>query len=303
MRARPVLARAACLLLAGAIGAGAQDAPTFRTEARLVVLAATVRNARGELVTDLDRGAFTVYENGKPQRIALFRKDDVPVSMGLLVDNSGSMRSKRAKVAAAALAFVRASNPLDEVFVVSFADRVRVDVPMTHDVRALEAGLARVDSIGGTAMRDAIDEGERYLLAHATRERRVLLVVTDGNDNASTASAARIQRLAEERGVSIYAVGLLNDEDASKAKRARHELDRLVETTGGVAYYPESVDAVDSVALDLARQIRSQYLIAYAPGNQALDGSYRRVRVTAAGPEPLSVRTRTGYRALPGASR
>ena len=279
---------------------GAPQAPTFRAEARLVVLHATVKNHRGELVTALDREAFTVYEDGKRQRITLFRKDDVPVSIGLLIDNSGSMQSKRAKVEAAALAFVRASNPLDEVFVVNFADKVRVDVPMTSDTHALEAGIARVDSIGGTAMRDAIEEGERYLAEHATRDRRVLLVVTDGNDNASTASPSQIQQLAEDRGVSICAVGLLDDADPSKQKQARHELDRLTETTGGVVYYPESVDEIDSVALDLARQIRNQYTIAYAPSNQALDGSYRKIKVTVADHEPLTVHTRTGYRATPG---
>jgi Ca-activated chloride channel homolog len=287
-----------------AIGAHvvARQTPTFRTEARLVVLHATVKNERGELVTDLRRDAFAVFEDGKRQRIALFRNDDVPVSIGLLIDNSGSMRLKRAKVEAAALAFVRASNPLDEVFVANFADRVRVDVPMTHDIHALESGLARVDSIGGTAMRDAFDAGERYLLEHATHDRRALLVVTDGNDNASTCSSAQIQRWAEERGVSIYAVGLLNDQDPSKAKQARHELSRLTETTGGVVYYPDTIDEIGGVALDLARQIRSEYTIAYAPANQALDGSYRRIRVVASGRAPLTVHTRTGYRAAPDAA-
>ena len=278
----------------------AQEAATFRTEARLVVLHATVKNDRGELVTDLARDAFTVFEDGRRQPIALFRKDDVPVSIGLLIDNSGSMRSKRAQVEAAALAFVRASNPLDEVFVVNFADKVRIDVPMTSDIHRLETGLARVDSIGGTAMRDAIDAGERYLAEHATRERRILLVVTDGNDNASSASSSQIQQLAEERRVSIYAVGLLNGEDPSKAKQARRELSRLTETTGGVVYFPDTIDEIGGAAEELARQIRNQYTIAYAPTNQAVDGSYRRIRVTARSREGLVVHTRTGYRATPG---
>jgi Ca-activated chloride channel family protein len=279
------------------VGAVAQETAVFRTEARLVVLHATVKNGRGEMVTDLGRDAFSVYEDGKRQRIALFRNDDVPVSIGLLIDNSGSMRSKRAKVEAAALALVRASNPLDEVFVINFADTLRVDVAMTNDIHALEAGIARVDSIGGTAMRDAIEAGERYLVEHATRDRRVLLVITDGNDNASTASAEQIQRLAEARSVSIYGVGVLNAGDPAKAAQARRELNRLSETTGGVAYYADSVDQINEVALDLARQIRNQYTMAYQPANQALDGSFRRIKVTAAGRETLTVHTRTGYRA------
>src|SRR5207302_586002 len=151
-------------------------------ETRLVVLYATVRNERGEVVTNLDRGAFTVLENGRRQPIALFRRDDIPVSLGLLIDNSGSMRRKRERVEAAALALVRASNPQDEVFVMNFADKPHLDVALTTDLRLLEAGIARLDSIGGTAMRDAVDVGGRYLSEHAARDRRVLVIVTDGND-------------------------------------------------------------------------------------------------------------------------
>jgi len=244
MRVGLLAALALCVVVG--MQAGAQETPVFRTEARLVVLHATVRNDRGELVTDLARDAFTVFEGGKRQRIALFRRDDVPV---------------------------------------------------TNDIHLLEAGLARVDSIGGTAMRDAIDAGERYLTERATRDRRILLVVTDGNDNASSSTSSQIQQLADERRVSIYAVGLLNDEDPSKAKQARHELSRLTETTGGVVYFPDTIDEIGSVAEELARQIRNQYTIAYQPTNQAVDGSYRSIKVTATGREPLTVRTRAGYRA------
>src|SRR5215467_14301080 len=139
----------------------------FRSETRLVVLHVTVTNNHGELVRDLPQQAFTVFENGKRQPISIFRSDDVPVSVGLLIDNSGSMRPLRAKVEAAALAFARASNPDDELFVLNFADRVRVDVPMTSDLHVLEASIGRVDSIGGTALRDAIHTGEVYLGDHA----------------------------------------------------------------------------------------------------------------------------------------
>jgi Ca-activated chloride channel family protein len=270
--------------------------PAFHAETRLVVLHATVRNSRGELVTNLDRGAFTVYENGKRQPIKVFRRDDIPVSLGLLIDNSGSMRPVRARVEAAALAFARASNPLDEMFVLNFADKVRIDVPFTSDVAVLEAGIARVDSIGGTAMRDAVEAAESYLNDHAARDRKVLLVITDGNDNASAASLERIRQTAEQREIAIYAIGLFGE--ASRAKVAHHELDQLAERTGGLAYYPPSIEAVDDVALDIARQIRQQYTLGYAPLNQALDGSYRSIRVAVAGAERFSVRTRTRYRAV-----
>jgi VWFA-related protein len=282
------------LALLPLVGARAQQ-PAFRAETRLVVLHATVRNARGELVTNLERGAFTVYENGKRQPVTLFRRDDIPVSLGLLIDNSGSMRALRSKVEAAALALARASNPQDEIFVLNFNDKARIDVPFTSDVNVLEAGIARVDSIGGTAMRDALEMAQTYLGEHGTRDRKVLLVITDGIDNASVVTRDRIEKQAEERDTVIFAVGLFGAED--RGKQGRHELGQLTERTGGMAYYPAGIDEIGAVALEIARQIRNQYTIAYAPLNQALDGTYRKIRVTVAARERLSVRTRAGYRA------
>jgi VWFA-related protein len=294
-----MLARLAITLAAAVV----MQAPAFRVETRLVVLQVSVRTGRGGLVTDLERGAFTVYENGKPQPISVFRRDDIPVSLGILIDNSGSMRSRRATVEAAALAFARASNPDDELFVLNFADKPHIDVPFTSDVRVLEAGIARVDAIGGTAMRDAVDLAEAYLTDHATLDRKVLLVITDGNDNASLASLERILQQAAQHDIVIYAVGLLNAERPSSAEHARHELDQLTEKTGGLAYYPPTIEAIDAVTLDIARQIRNQYTLAYAPLNQALDGSYRTIRVRIAARERLSVRTRAGYYAAPARAR
>lgn len=277
----------------------AQDQPTFRTQARLVVLQATVTNGRGELVTNLDRQAFTVREDGKPQAITLFGRDDVPVSVGILIDNSGSMRSKRQTVEAAALAFVRASNPQDEVFVMNFADEPHLDVPFTTSIAKLEAGIGRADAIGGTAMRDAVDAAADYLKANATNERRALLVMTDGQDNTSVTPMDRIRRKLERSEAVIFAIGMLAEESAPRAARARHELEACAEMTGGHAYFPERVDEINTTVLDVARQLRSQYTIAYAPQNPALDGSYRRIHVVARGVERLTVRTRAGYLASP----
>jgi Ca-activated chloride channel family protein len=209
------------------------------------------------------------------------------------------MRTLRGRVEAAALAFVRASNPLDEAFVLNFADKPRLDVPLTSDMRKLEAGVARVDSIGGTALRDAVDTAETYLGEHAGRDRRILLVITDGRDNASTATLRQIQQASERTDTVVYAVGLFSDAQSSNGKQGRHELDQLTQHTGGAAYYPTSVDEVDAIVRDLARQIRNQYTIAYAPTNQALDGSYRRIRAEARGPGRLVVHTRAGYVAAP----
>jgi VWFA-related protein len=295
MRPRVRVALALTLILpANIVGQQA----VFRADTRLVVVHATVRNGRGELVTTLNRDAFAVYENGKRQAITLFRRDDIPVSLGLLIDNSGSMRAVRSKVEAAALALARASNPQDEMFVLNFNDKAHIDVPFTSDLRVLEAGIRRVDSIGGTAMRDAIDLAQGYLVEHGMRDRKVLLVITDGIDNASVATREHVEKQAEQRDTVVFAVGLFGDEERNR--RGRHELDQLTGKTGGLAYYPASIDEVGSVALEIAHQIRNQYTIAYAPTNQILDGSYRTIRVTATGPERLSVRTRAGYLATAG---
>jgi Ca-activated chloride channel homolog len=274
-----------------------QSPPAFHTGTRIVVLQATVTNGTGQFVTDLDQHAFTVYENGKRQSITVFRRDDVPVSLGLVIDNSGSMRTQRTKVEAAALAFARACNPQDEFFVVNFADTPRIDVAMTRNVPALEAGIARVDAIGGTAMFDALALGQRYLREHATHDRKVLLLITDGRDNGSLTTLERVESDAQRADIVIDAIGV---------KQSRRELDRLTRETGGAVFYPATFDEIEPMVLDLARQIRRQYTIGYTPVDQRLDGSYRSIRVTARAAAPdrakLTVRTRPGYRATPVAA-
>jgi Ca-activated chloride channel family protein len=269
----------------------------FHTGIRLVVLQVTVRNARGEVVTNLGRDAFTIYENGRSQPISIFRSDDLPVSIGLLIDNSGSMRAVRSEVESAALTFADASNSDDELFVINFADKPRLDVPFTSDRAVLERGISRVDAIGGTAMRDAVDEAERYMREHGTRDRRALLIITDGNDNESAVSLDQITQTAQQREIVIYTIGLFGR--AEQPKTARDALDHLAERSGGMAYYPDSIAQLDEVARDVAHQIRNQYTLGYTPLNQALDGSYRAVQVKVSGRERLYPRTRTGYRALP----
>jgi len=271
--------------------------PSFHTEARLVVLHVTVKNGRGDVVTNLDRDAFSVFENGKSQPVTVFRRDDIPVSVGVLIDNSGSMRSIRSTVEHAALTFAASSNPDDELFVINFADKPELDVPFTSDRAVLERGIGRVDAIGGTAMRDALEKAERYMRERAARDRRALLVITDGNDNESTIPLDAVIQAALQRDVVVYAIGLFAH--VEKSKQAREALDRLTAQTGGVAFYPDNLDSVEAVARDAAHQIRSQYTIGYSPLNQALDGSYRAIQVKVRGPERLYPHTRAGYRAVP----
>lgn len=277
-----------------ALALDSQVRPAFHAEARLVVVHATVRDSRGEIVTNLNQGAFRVYENGKRQPLSVFLGGNTPVSLGLVIDNSGSMRNRRGRVEAAALALARASNRLDEMFVVNFADTPRIDVPLTSDLAALEAGIGRLDSIGGTAMRDGVELAARYLNDNASRDRRVLVLITDGRDNASAASAERVKKQAAQSNISIFAIVLPPDE-GQRANRAPRELRELAEGTGGIALHASTMADVDSVALRLASQIRHQYTLAYTPLDQALDGSYTKIRVVAGGPGEFSVRTREGY--------
>src|SRR5579885_3561305 len=171
----------------------------FRSDTRLVVLHASVTDKRGKLLTNLDKSAFKVYENGQPQQVKIFRREDVPVSLGIIIDDSGSMMTKRSRVEAASLAMVRESNPQDEVFIVNFNDEAYLDVPFTSDIHKMEQGLARIESRGGTAMRDAIDQALDYMKSKAKKDKKVLMVITDGNDNASNVSLERVVNREPER--------------------------------------------------------------------------------------------------------
>lgn len=280
-----------------------ETGPVFRADTRLVVLHASVVDRNGKLLTNLPQSAFRVYEDNVEQQIKLFRREDVPVSMGLVIDNSGSMRDKRRKVEAAAIRLVKASNPQDEVFIVNFNDDAYLDVDFTSDIQQMEEGIARIDSRGGTAMRDAIVLSVDHLREKGKHDKKALFVVTDGNDNASEITLEKLVQRLQQTDVVVYAIGLLSEEDKREARRARRALDAITQATGGLAFYPESLEEVSKIALQVAHDIRNQYIIAYSPTNQALDGSYRQIRVTVNGPNRPVVRTRTGYYATPEPSR
>lgn len=298
---------AAILVLAGTLGPAppltGQEAPEviFRSDTRLVVLHASVVDKNGNLVTDLPKEAFTVYENDAKQEIKLFRREDVPVSLGLIIDNSGSMRDKRQKVEAAALTLVEKSNSQDEIFIVNFNDEAYLDADFTSDIKRLEDGLTRIDSRGGTAMRDALSMSIDHLAEKAKKDKKVLLVVTDGNDNTSEMTLEKLVQKAQQSEVLIYAIGLLNEEQKRERKRAKRALDALTETSGGLAHYPEGMAEVEQIAVQVAHEIRNQYVIAYTPRIQELDGTFRRIRVDVKGRNRPQVRTRSGYYASPSA--
>jgi VWFA-related protein len=280
--------------------------PIYRTDTRLVVCHTTVVDKMGRLVTNLKQDAFGVTENDVKQDILLFKREDIPVSMGLIIDNSGSMRPKRASVEAAALALVKDSNPEDEVFIVNFNDDAYIDNPhgkeFLTDVEEMQEALTRIDSRGGTAMRDAIGKSIEWL-KKAHKEKKVLVVVTDGVDNASSESLEDLVRDARQSEVLIYSVGLLTEEEKRSAASAKRQLNSLAEATGGEVFYPKELTEVDRIAHQVARDVRNQYTIEYTPSNAVMDGSYRRIKVTVDAPGNPMVRTRSGYWAVAGASR
>jgi len=268
----------------------------FRKDVDEVLLHASVVDDKQHIITTLDRNAFTVFEDGKPQNIISFHNVDIPVAMGIVIDNSGSMREKRNKVNQAALNLVRSSNPKDEVFVVNFNDEYYLDQDFTNNLLKLKEALEKIDARGGTALYDAVVASAEHLKKFARLEKKVLFVVTDGEDNASNETLEQaIKHLQEENGPSVYAIGILGDEE--HPKRARKALDVIAQRTGGIAFFPKTLDEVDEISRTVARDIRNQYAIGYRPTNPRGNGGFRQIRVEAKakGHGKMVVRTKSGY--------
>jgi Ca-activated chloride channel homolog len=269
--------------------------------ADLVVLHATVRDKRGGFVSGLGKDNFQVLEDGAPQEIRVFQHEDVPVVVGLIVDNSGSMGPKRKDVTAAAVAFVRSSNPQDEMFVVNFNERVSFGLPNTKLFSAspaeLEAALNGVPANGKTALYDAINAGIEHL-KQATLDKKVLIVISDGGDNASHHTLNQVLDSARRSSAIIYTVGLFDENDEDRNPGVLRKIARV---TGGEAFLPDETSKVVPVCERIAEDIRNQYTLGYSPSNQKLDNAYRTIKVTATGRhgEKLLVRTRSGYIASP----
>jgi len=267
----------------------------FRKDVAEVTLHATVVDDKNRIITTLDRSAFSVFENDQAQQIRSFRREDYPVAMGIVIDNSGSMREKRDEVNKAALNLVRSSNPQDQVFIVNFNDEYYLDQEFTSDIKKLQAALEKVETRGGTALYDAVVASWTDELARSPLQHKVIFVVTDGEDDASQLSLEQaLHTLQQENGPVVYAIGLLGDEKSRKAKRA---LQMLADRTGGIAFFPPTLSEVDAISKTVAHDIRNQYTITYAPTTPKSVPGFRTVRVDAhAKPyKKLSVRTRAGY--------
>jgi Ca-activated chloride channel family protein len=266
----------------------------FKKEVEEVVLHAIVVDPENHLITGLARENFKVYEDSKPQELTSFRKERVPVALGILIDNSGSMLPKRAKVNEAALQLVDASQQDDRIFVITFGDQAFLDQDYTPDVGKLTAALQRVETRGSTALYDAIIAAVDHLET-SPLPKKVLLVVTDGRDNASQATFQELLRKLQSKNAPVlYTIAL--EQNDRRDEGHRQSLRTLSEQTGGAAFFPSSLGEIKSIANAIAQDIRSQYVIGYRSSNPHTSGAYHSIQVQAlAGSTRLRVATRTGY--------
>ncbi len=274
-----------------------QSGYTIQRSVDLVVLHVSVTDEHGQFVPGLREENFHVFEDDSEQKISVLRQEDAPVSMGLLIDNSSSMADKREKVNAAALTFVKTSNPDDEVFVAHFNDKYYFDREFTNDAGELKKALEQADPSSSTALYDATTVSLDHL-KRGYLDKKVLLIVSDGEDNSSHRSLDAALQDAQRSSALIYAVGLLREEKPESAERDRQALLALTRATGGSALFPEDLEDVESTCTQIARDIRHQYTLAYYPTDPRKDGSFRSLRVQIVAPPgsgTISARTRTGY--------
>lgn len=276
-----------------------QDAPpSFKARTDLVVLHAIVKDRRGKPVTGLPREAFTLYENGQPRSVEFFSGEDAPVTVGLLVDNSGSMFVNRPRIVAAAEAFVRSSHPQDEVFALTFNDHVRAvlpeDAPFVSEAPVLRNALARgLTTRGRTALFDGILAGLDYL-ERGHHDRQVLIIISDGRDNASRATDDEMLERVRASDALIYTVALV---DPIEMDRNPKILRRLADGSGGESFTPKNANAIDGVLRQIAADIRSGYTLGFAPAPAATGDPFRELKLRVHLPDGASavVRTRAGY--------
>jgi Ca-activated chloride channel family protein len=271
--------------------------PGIAVKTELVVLPVRVIDGNGDSVSGLSLDNFRVLEDGRPQQISLFRREDTPVSVGLVVDHSRSMGPKLAEVAAAIFSFAQSSNPQDEMFVVDFNDSVSLEQPggnpFTHEPSELASAIAAVSADGQTALYDAVIEGLNHLqLAHG--DKKALVIISDGGDNASRHKYADVLALARRSQTIIYSVGLVG---ADSQEENPGILRRLCNDTGGMAFFPEAKQAVVTATARIARALREQYTLGFVPDGTGSNQSFRKikVKVSAPGRGKLRIQTRPGY--------
>jgi len=276
---------------------------TVNVDVQLVQLPVSVLDKDGHPVSGLEKDHFQIFEDGVQQKISLFKHEDIPVSVGLVIDNSGSMRNKREQVNSAALSFARESNREDETFVVNFDDTAYLEQEFTSNITDLVAALNHLDSRGQTALYDAVYLSADHL-NHGKKDKKALLLISDGEDNKSKLSRDKVLAKLRESKITVYAIGLLEENHVRgglfgrSSSKAREVLDKFAETTGGRAYFPQSVEGVGALCRRIAHDIRNHYTLGYTPSNRTLDGSWRKITVRVNPPRAMpkmTVRTKEGY--------
>ena len=281
------------------------DTFTIPVAVELVQLPVSVLDKNGQMIDNLTQDQFQVFENNTLQKIGLFKHEDIPLSLGLVIDNSGSMRNKRERVNTAALAFARESNPDDETFIVNFDDSAYLEQEFTSSIGDLIDALDNIDTRGETAFNDAVYLSLDHVM-EGKRDKKALLVISDGEDNVSKYGFNKIvEHVKEAKDVTIYAIGLLEENDQRgglfkkpPSKKAKESLTQLAEMTGGQAYFPKSIDEVEELCQRIAHDLRNQYTIGYTPSNGNPDGSWREIKVKVNPPKSVpkvTVRTKEGY--------
>jgi Ca-activated chloride channel homolog len=267
----------------------------------LVVLPVNVTDSNGAFVSGLQKEQFRVYEEGRLQKVTVFAEEDAPVTAGILVDHSRSMGPKLREVNTAVSAFAHSSNPEDEMFVVDFSDNVSVELldgkAFTNDPQILERAVSAVSARGQTALYDAVAEGLKHLEL-GNREKKALIIVSDGGDNASRRKYSEVLTLARQAHAVIYSIGLLGSTEEENPRA----LERLCKETGGIAFFPRAGQSISDIAGAIARDLREQYTLGYTPGSGSSERSFRKiaVKVDAPGRRQVRVRTRAGYLARTG---
>src|SRR5262245_51889003 len=298
------------IVLALAATVLAQDSPkddknyTLGVDVQLVQIPVSVLDLQGRSIDGLVKDDFAIFEDGVQQDISLFKHEDVPLSVGLVIDNSGSMHNKRERVNRAALEFARDSNPEDETFIVNFDDAAYLEQDFTSSIDDLVRALSSLDTRGETALYDAVYLSSDHL-KEGTRDKKALLVISDGEDNKSRYNLDRVINNLRNSKVAVYAIGLLEEEDLKgsifhkpPANKAKEVLEKFASTTGGSAYFPRSVDEVAGLCRRIAHDLRNQYTLGYTPSNRRLDGSWRRITVRMNSPKAgskVTVRAKEGY--------
>jgi VWFA-related protein len=282
-----------------------QDDGTLRVETLEVQLPISVLDKEGRPVDGLKQEYFQIFEDKVQQTIKTFRHEDIPLSLGLVIDNSGSMRNKRERVNSSALAFVRESNPEDETFIINFDDSAYLEQDFTSSIGDLVDALENIDARGETALYDALYLAADKVMKDGKKDKRALLVISDGEDNASKYGINKILEALKQSKVTVYTVGLLEEDDQRgglfkkpPSKKAKEDLVKFAELTGGAAYFPKNLDEVEDLVKHIAHDLRNHYTISYTPSNANLDGTYREITVKINAPKNMpkfTWKTKQGY--------